>query len=868
MNAQAATEAEVVEADAKVYGCTFGHYTQTGPWTDRRAMTWSTLATLLTIHQVGPKEGTCIVPAIFSGTRRQKGGAQQIDVAFLDSDAGATLQEITAALGEHGWTAAVSSTHSHLSTTTRAKRGNWDRYMTKTTDVAGSPSGFLVAEKGYLPRIAAGAEVLAEETEYVTFRHQPCPKFRVALPLLRSWAAPAYGDQRQANAAWKERIEALAAALRLNHDQACTDTSRLFYLPRRPVDGPPAETAVLTGIPCDIFALPQAAKPSARRGGGKATRPGKNGKQQRPKSSPDVVLDPFVDPDTGEVIDLLDWAAAGTASRFEIVKALKARRADLFVGKVTDGTKHHIRCANEDRHTDAGADVATMIVNSSQSTTKGFVYHCRHAHCDGVDRLVFLRRMLEQGWFKVSDLTDPRFLTSSRLPAEDAADVELTEHAVALAFANRHEGDLRYCHTAKSWYVWEGRCWVQNRTQLAFNHSRDFVAEMNGNAEFKTRAMTGKATFAGAVERFAQADPRLAVTSTIWDRDPFLLGTPNGTVDLRTGHLREAVRTELITRVTATGPVQAGCPNWLAFLHQAAGGDGDVVSFLQRWCGYCLTGDTREHALLFGYGPGGNGKSVFLNTVSRILGGYHKTAAMDVLTDMQGSQHKTFIAMLNGARLVTAAETEEGRAWAETKVKELTGGTEITANFMRCDPFSFVPQFKIIVTGNHKPILKNVDEAMRRRLNIVPFIHQPTHPDRQLEAKLEAEWPGILQWMIDGCLAWQRQGLQRPKAVVDATAEYFAAQDYFGRWLSECCIVDPSLSSKPGMLLAHFRQWCEQNGEPLSDNRRLRGMIERTPNLRYVNSRGSQFVRGVGLRPSGSTYHEGGGVEGGGGNSG
>lgn len=410
MNAQTAAEAEAAEASAKLYGFTFGHYTQTGPWTDRRAMSWPTLATFLTNHAIGAKEGTGIVPAIFSGSRRQKGDAQQIDVAFLDSDAGATLQEITAALSRHGWAAAVSSTHSHLTTTTRAKRGNWDKFRTAATEAPRAPSDFLIAEKGYLLHIAAGAEVLAKDAEYVIFRHQPCPKFRIALPLLRPWAAPAYNDQRQANSAWKERIEALAAALKLNHDQACTDTSRLFYLPRRPADGPPAETAVLAGIPCDIFDLPQSAKPSVRQGGAKASRPGKGGQKQRPKGSPAVTVDPFVAPDTGEVIDLLDWAAAGTASRFEIVKALKARRPDLLIGKITDGTKHHIRCANEDRHTDAGADAATMIVNSSESTSKGFVYHCRHAHCDGVDRLVFLRRMLEQGWLKVSDLTNGRFL--------------------------------------------------------------------------------------------------------------------------------------------------------------------------------------------------------------------------------------------------------------------------------------------------------------------------------------------------------------------------------------------------------------------------------------------------------------------------
>ncbi len=384
--------------------CAFGHYTQATPWADVRTLTWSELTILLTGHEAGPKEGSCIVPATFSGTRRNKADAQRIDVAFLDSDAGATLQEITAAIGARGWAAVVSSTHSHLTTRTRAKRGNWDRFRAAAAavDEDGTPARFLETEKGYLPEIAEGALVVQEEGEYVTFEHQPCPKFRIAIPLLRPWMAAAYDDWRQANAAWKERVEALAAALRLRHDQACTDTSRLFFLPRRPADGPPPETAVLDGEPCDLFALPRAAA-------GKQKRPPRT-RGAKPRAGGDTDGLAYADPETGEVVDLPAWAR-GTAGRFEIVKALQARRPEIFVGKVSDTVKHHIRCVNEDRHTNAGVDAATMIVNASGSSTAGFVYHCRHAHCDGVDRLVFLRRMLEQGWLKVADLTDARFLT-------------------------------------------------------------------------------------------------------------------------------------------------------------------------------------------------------------------------------------------------------------------------------------------------------------------------------------------------------------------------------------------------------------------------------------------------------------------------
>ena len=172
-----------------------------------------------------------------------------------------------------------------------------------------------------------------------------------------------------------------------------------------------------------------------------------------------------------------------------------------------------------------------------------------------------------------------------------------------------------------------------------------------------------------------------------------------------------------------------------------------------------------------------------LNTVSSILGDYATTATMDAGTVTGGERHTTDIAMLRGARLVTASETEEGRAWAEARIKQLTGRDPITARFMRQDNFTFRPAFKLMIVGNHKPTLHNVDEAARRRFNIVPFTRMPAKPDPKLDAKLRAEAPGILRWMIVGCRDWQANGLQRPQSVVEATEEYFSNQDTFGQWL-------------------------------------------------------------------------------------
>ncbi|MBU8539484.1 hypothetical protein J3S20_16685 [Roseomonas tokyonensis] len=444
----------------------------------------------------------------------------------------------------------------------------------------------------------------------------------------------------------------------------------------------------------------------------------------------------------------------------------------------------------------------------------------------------------------------------------DLQDCELTEDGVGLAFTKRHGDALRFCHDTGGWYVWTGTHWKQNRDKIAFSWARTLTRELNRNADFKGKAITGKAAFAAAVERYAQADRAFAVTAEIWDRDLHYLGTPGGTVDLRTGQMRPADRQDHITKVTAAAPTEtADCPTWLAFLDQATAGDAELVRFLQQWAGYSLSGSTREHALLFIYGPGGNGKSVFLNTVAGIMGDYCRSAPMDTFTASPGDKHPTDLAMLRGARLVTATETEEGRAWAEARIKQMTGGDPVTARFMRQDFFTYTPQFKLTIAGNHKPALKNVDDAARRRFNIVPFLHKPERPDHQLERKLRGEWPGILRWMIEGCLDWQRHGLVRPKIVTDATAEYFEAQDTIGRWLAERCILAPHLEVKPGLLLKDMQEWAQANGEPSSDNRKLRGVLEKTPGCQYVTRKGSQYVRGIGLHPP----QRGGGVEGGGG---
>ncbi|MGE0650800.1 MAG: phage/plasmid primase, P4 family [Alphaproteobacteria bacterium] len=395
-----------------------------------------------------------------------------------------------------------------------------------------------------------------------------------------------------------------------------------------------------------------------------------------------------------------------------------------------------------------------------------------------------------------------------------------SDDALALRFTDRHEQDLRFVNLWGRWLIWNGQRWVIDDTQNALDLAR-FIAreasaeilETNGTARLAATVASAKTV--AAIERLARADRRHASVTDDWDADPWLLNTPSGTINLKDGRLRPHARGDKITKITAVGP-GGECPSWLAFLDRVFAGDQALIAFAQRMLGYSLTGSIRDHALFFLYGTGGNGKGVFLNTWASILGDYAKVATMETFTATHGERHSTDVAMLRGARAVIAQETEEGQRWAEARFKAMTGGDAISARFMRQDNFTFTPTFKLMIAGNHKPSLRSVDEAVRRRFNLVPFTVTIPKEERDptLLEKLKAEWPGILAWAIEGCLEWQRIGLTPPPAVQAATADYLANEDSIGLFLAECCATDdPNASTEVNELFAAWSAWSAQAGE-------------------------------------------------------
>jgi putative DNA primase/helicase len=254
---------------------------------------------------------------------------------------------------------------------------------------------------------------------------------------------------------------------------------------------------------------------------------------------------------------------------------------------------------------------------------------------------------------------------------------------LALAFTKRHADDLRYCALWGKWLCWDGARWEIDETKKIFDFVRKNIREVAVECnDLKASKQMASSKTVAAVKTMAESDRKHATHSDEWDADPWLLNTPTCTVDLRTGEKREHSQADYITRITSVGP-GGECPNWLAFLDRVTDGNKELQAYLQRVVGYALTGTTSEHALFFLYGTGANGKSVFLNTIKGILAEYQKTAPIETFIESHNDKHPTDLAGLRGARLVTAVETEQGRRWAESKIKTLTGGDPVSARFMR-----------------------------------------------------------------------------------------------------------------------------------------------------------------------------------------
>jgi putative DNA primase/helicase len=432
-----------------------------------------------------------------------------------------------------------------------------------------------------------------------------------------------------------------------------------------------------------------------------------------------------------------------------------------------------------------------------------------------------------------------------------------SEDWLALEFALLHAIDMRYVADWTRWMLYDGAVWQRDETMRVFDEARAICrdhADMPRVTIVDRKRLRSARTVA-AVLTMARADQRLAAVVDQWDGDPFALNCDGEVHQLDAEiYCRPAIPGDYFTKSTVVKP-GGECPLWIEFLETVTCGDAALIDYLQRVCGYCLTGSTREQCLFFLYGPGGNGKTTFVSTISGIMGDYHRTAAIDTFSATNGSdRHPTELANLQGARLVTASETAEGRHWDETRIKTLTGGDAISARFMRQDFFEYRPVLKLMVSGNNKPELKGVDEAWRRRMQIIPFVAEiaPAKRIRGYDELLRAEWPGILAWMIEGARYWARFGLAPPAAVLDATGDYLDSEDVVGGWIDEVIEFRPGddaafLSRQ--QLFSAWQAFCKRTGEHVGSRKQLTAALNRRKGFHPHMRKGVRGYLGIAFKP-------------------
>ena len=414
----------------------------------------------------------------------------------------------------------------------------------------------------------------------------------------------------------------------------------------------------------------------------------------------------------------------------------------------------------------------------------------------------------------------------------------LTELGNAKRLVNKHKHTLRYAVEFKKWLTWDGNRWCFDETgeihRLAKKTVLGIYDESASTSNDDKRRALAKFAIKSETQRTLDALIKLAKTEEgvslrvcDLDKNPYLLGVTNGVINLKTGGLRANTISEFITKQApvAFNP-KSNCPRWLKFLDQAMGGDKDMISYLQQIVGYSLTGATTEQKLFFLYGFGSNGKSVFINTIQDMLGDYSmQTPVSTLMTKNKGSVNND-VARLRGARFVATTETEEHSKFNESEVKLLTGGDTITARFLNQEFFEFRPEFKLWISGNHKPVPGD-GHGIWRRLILIPFevVVEEKNRDLELENKLKEELSGILNWAIEGCLKWQENGLQTPQKILDANKEYKSEMDTIENWMKDCwrSSTNPHTEIQASALYNSYKYWAEENGEYYKLSQRMLG---------------------------------------------
>jgi putative DNA primase/helicase len=399
--------------------------------------------------------------------------------------------------------------------------------------------------------------------------------------------------------------------------------------------------------------------------------------------------------------------------------------------------------------------------------------------------------------------------------------------------------------TARSIYVEASEC--------GDDKERKAIANWASTSEQKERLT--------AMVTLAQSEPGIPISVETLDAQPWLFNCLNGTIDLRTGELREHRREDYLTKLCPIEyPTEPGDEPelWLEFLGRVFDHNSPLIAFVQRLVGMALVGEVLENILAIFHGNGANGKSVFVETICGVLGPDYAMFAQPtlLLVDRYG-RHPTERADLFGKRLVVINETGEGNRLSESTVKQLTSRENIRARRVREDSWEFKPTHSLILATNHRPEVRGTDFGIWRRLRLVPFsVTIPKEEqDNHLSEKLKPEWPAILRWAVTGCLDWQRNGLAEPTEVLFATEAYRTEQDKLGEFITERCDIHPDHEARASDLYASYKTWATNRSEKpetqTAFGRRLseRGLKKDTPTS--GPHRRKVVYSGIGLLPAG-----------------
>lgn len=458
--------------------------------------------------------------------------------------------------------------------------------------------------------------------------------------------------------------------------------------------------------------------------------------------------------------------------------------------------------------------------------------------------LSLLLKRLQQGDSSVIDQTIALLKSgTSDIKSVGKKTYPWTDVGNAQRFVDKYGKIVRYNFTDKIWYVFDGKTWQRDEGDQVLS----LATKLNSNVDISD-LIAYSPDPKHAEQAAARYQNKLATTRTIknmlelvkaqlpvkhgaFNQSPFSLNLKNGTLNLQSTELTKHSAKDLIDKIApVTYNRNAKCPLWLNFLKQIFQNNEELIKFIQRAVGYSITGDTSEQVMFLLVGDGKNGKSVFINTIAKLLGNYAKNmSSQSIMIKRDSASHD--LARLEDARLVISSESNEGERIDESLVKSLTGQDTIVARYMFGSEFEFVPKFKLWMATNHRPIIRGTDKGIWRRLVIVPFKYTvpDSQVDKHLEQKLERELPGILNWALAGTQAWLQEGLQLPQVVIDENKSYQKQMNIIDQFISDCIYDKTGETDKDGQpykiktsyTYQLYRKWAKLNGAYMMSNIRF-----------------------------------------------